>query len=113
MTTFDTRFAARGFPRLLTMFGESIVYHPRVGLPRTMTAIVDREVPQALAEMEGSVAPQLVIEVLNDEQDGIASHLFSRGDQIEVALRVGQTPERRTLTELLDSDAGLCRIGVR
>lgn len=40
-TTFDSHFAAAGFPMLLDNFGESVVYFPNGGGRRPILAIVE------------------------------------------------------------------------
>ncbi len=95
-------------------FAEDIVYKSRDGRPRHISAIVDRNPPEALAEIENGVAPRLVIMVANDEQDGIASHLWSRGDQVQVKVRINDPVEWRTIVDILaDHDHGMCKFTVR
>lgn len=95
-------------------FAEDIVYKPRDGRPRHISAIVERNPPESLTEMEGGVAPRLVIKVANDEQDGIASHLWSTGDQVHVRVRINDPVEWRTIVDILaDHDHGMCKFTVR
>lgn len=113
MTAFDARFKARCVPSLLSRFGETIVYHPRNGKPRNITAIVDRAPPELLMQTDG-VAPKATFEVSNDEHDGIASHLYDKGgDKVEIALRVGATPEQRSIVLDPNHDGAMCRFEVR
>lgn len=116
MTSFDDLFGLYGAPVLMGMDGETIIYIPKNGLPREITAIVDRNPPEILQQIEGGVSPRLVIQVLNDEKTGISSALFDKGgDKARVALRKGGKVDEngRSLVELLSDVAGMCRIEVR
>lgn len=113
MTAFDQRFKARCAPKLLERFGEPVVYHPRSGPPRTITAIVTRMPPEQLVQTDG-VAPRATLEVLNDEIDGIASRLYDKGgDKVQIALRVGAEPELRSIVHDPNHDGAMCLFEVR
>jgi hypothetical protein len=114
MTAFDTRFAARALPSLLVNFGESVVYYPRGGTPRTITAIVDRDPPQSGGDFDEHRGPRFSIEVANDQQDGIASECIDiGGDRVEFAQRKGGTAVKMSIVRIDDQDAGMLRLEVR
>lgn len=114
MTAFDTTFAARALPRLLVNFGEPIVYYPRNGKPRTITAIVDRDPPRDGGDFDEHRGPRFSIEVTNDQIDGIASDCIDMGgDRVEFAQRKGAAAVQMSLVQLVDQDAGMLRIEVR
>lgn len=95
-------------------FAEAVVYHPHrfYGAeerpPRTINAVVMRE---AIAVIDGdgdTVAPMWEVHVANDATLGISSsELDLGGDKISLAPRVGETPERRSITRLIGHDEGM------
>lgn len=94
-------------------FEESIVYRPRVGSTRNIVAIVDRSPPAPLGP-PGTLAAQLTVAVMNSAVVGIsAGELDTGGDSIDVALRVGGTPETRRITRIAEQDAGMLVLEVR
>lgn len=114
MTDFDTRFAARGAPKLLDRFGEPVVYRPRSGRARTITAIVDRNPPETLANAENAVSQAFVVMVANDDQDGIPSRLLDTGgDAIDVSDRTGEAVRTRRIVRLVDDVGGMLTLEVR
>jgi len=114
MTTFDTRYAARALPKLLANFGEPVVYYPRSGKPRTITAIVDREPPQSGGDFDEHRGPRFSVEVTNDQQDGIASDCIDiGGDRLEFAQRKGGTAVKMSIVQIENQDAGMLRLEVR
>lgn len=114
MTNFDTRFAARSFPRMLARFGESIVYRPHNKPPRTITAIVDRNPPESAPESSGFATDRYVISVKDDEIDGIGSKQLDTGvDAVEISKRRGVAATRMRIHKLLNADGGFLELEVR
>ena len=94
-------------------FAEAITYRPRVGDTRVINAVVNRSPPAPLGP-PGTLAAQLTIAVANSEETGIsAAELDTGGDSIDVALRVGGTPETRRIARLAVQDAGILVLEVR
>ncbi len=101
-------------------FGESIVYKPRPTqavpspAPRTITAIVDREPPAFLLEANGLAVPTVHIIVRNSATMGISSdEIDTGGDQVDVALRLGQAATTKRIVRIVQQDAGILRLEVR
>lgn len=112
MTDFDDRFAERGGPRLMTAFGESVVYKPHGGAPRTITAMVTRD--PLVSDENGVVSSDLIVEVYNDSTTGIESDRLTLGqDKIEVAGTVGSTPRDRSVLSILGQVGGMLTLQVR
>ncbi len=112
MTTFDERFAARGAPRLLSEFGETVIYKPAGGAPRTITAMVTRNPPQEVTE--GARTFFLIVEVYNDATTGIlGKNITTMQDKISVADVVGRKPRDKTIQQILDDSGGMVRLQVQ
>lgn len=77
----------------IAAFGESVVYTPANGTPRTILAIVDRSVPER-APGGGAMAPKLTITVANNATTGISTATLDAAgnDRVTVAIRYGGTP---------------------
>lgn len=117
MTTFADNMIAKGLPLLMAQFGESVVYRPREGMPRTLTAIIDREPPQAVI---GTEAPtfKYMVTVIADRTaatyGGIeATEVDTGGDKIDLAPRPGNAVSSRQVAVVLQSDHGALVLGVR
>ena len=113
-TQFDSHFSAAGFPLLIAEFGESIVYLPRGGGRRPITAIVERNPPAVFDASGNAVFPTATIRVYNSCRSGISSQEVDTGkDEIEMLLRVGETvPKRFSLMTLLSQDSGVTHLSV-
>lgn len=104
-------------------FAEDITYIPRQGAPRTIRAVVTREVPAALAEAGRVLAPQISISVRNlaqskdEDGDGIggiaSSEIDTGGDAVELAERIGAAPRRLQIKSLQTQDDGILMLEVR
>ena len=94
---------------------ESIEYHNAAGAAaRTIRARVRRQVSAPVAGERRVIAPECLVEVANDATYGISSaELDLGGDQVKIALRLGKTPELRTIANLVYHDAGMLRLEVR
>lgn len=97
-------------------FAEDIVYRPLNGRPRTIKAVVNRDVHRPM-DGAGGGRPinAMTITVANDRITGIASdEIDTGGDRIDVAVRVGGRPETRPIaSDILNQDAGMLELGVR
>jgi hypothetical protein len=113
-TTFDSHFAAAGFPMLLDNFGESVVYFPNGGGRRPILAIIERNPPAIFDASGNAVLPTATIRVYNSCRSGIASSEINIGkDELEFVLKVGQTlPKRFSFMTLMSQDAGVSQFAV-
>jgi len=113
-TTFDTHFAAAGFPMLIEQFGESIVYCPNGGGHRKIFAIIERNPPAIFDASGNAVLPTATIRVYNSHQSGISSREVDIGvDEVEFLLKVGDTtPKRFSLMTLMAQDSGVTQLAV-
>lgn len=90
---------------------ETVTYFPRSGASRQIRAVVDRSGPEQIPGVAGGSQPRIEVLVKNNSTSGIGSdELDTGGDKIELAVRESERPAQVRLTELLDHDAGLCRI---
>mgnify|MGYP007100062069 FL=1 len=117
MTTFSDRFVSVGLPLLMAEMGERVVYRPLNGKPRTITAIVDRNPPEAVS---GTEAPTFnyTVTVIADMQaatyGGIeAIEIDTGGDKIDLAPRRGNPVASRQVAVVLESDSVALVLGVR
>lgn len=95
-------------------FGESVVYRPRCGAPRTVGAIVERLPAEMFADV-GVSGPVIQITVANDPTTGISSAELDLGrDQVDVAVRVGGEAETRPIGAIVGPhDRGAITLEVR
>lgn len=95
------------------MYGEKIVYRPFGGIPRSITAIVNRDPPESLAGVPGAVAPRLTIEALDHPWEGIpAGTVLINGDKVDVRLKKGGPITTETVTNVIRDDAGSVEIEI-
>ena len=120
MTLFDDMFAAYGAPALAEQFGEPVIYKPRGGGSRPITAIrVIRRFPEPLEGLQQNVQIVLEVELYNDATTGISSaELDLGGDALNIATRKGATDEvygpiDRRISQLLWEAGGVIRVEVR
>ena len=98
----------------LAVFGETVTYWLASGGSRSITAVVDRERPADLDGAPHGSAPLLVIEVANDSTTGISSdEVDTGGDKIEVAVRIGESAQKRLIKKIISQDAGMMRLELR
>ena len=112
MSEFD-EFFADGFSDLLLTMGETVVYVPRSGDSRTLSAIVDRNPPQVLSTGGDYVLPTLSVTVHSDVTTGILASEIDAGDQIQVAVKPGGTVENRTIFSIESEDGGCTVLSVK
>src|SRR6185503_18428359 len=100
MTAHDRLVAAAGGADcLLIQHGETLIYRPLDGRPRSIIGIVVRPVPAPIAESRGPVTRHLQIKVLNDAIRGISTQeLDTGGDKLDVAELPGKTRLTKTIT---------------
>jgi hypothetical protein len=112
MTTFDDRFNDRAAAKMLAEFGETIIYRPRGGAPRSIQAMVDRGPPQVPGGSVGTLAPFVVVEVRNSCTTGIReSDVDTGGDQIDVPLKSGGAMKSLSIKRVQSSqDSGMVRL---
>lgn len=115
MTVFDSLFAEAAAPELLAQFGESVVYVPKGGTPRTIAlAIVDRNPPEALVGPASGHGPMLLVTVEDHATRGILkTELNTGGDRIEVAVRKGGAAKSMQINKLVKDTGGMLTIEIR
>lgn len=88
-------------------FGESVVYRPKGGTARTISAVVFRLLPQA-QEDENRSLTVFEVHVANSSTTGIAaSEINLGGDEIDLADRVGKTSKPRSIVQITEQDEGM------
>jgi hypothetical protein len=120
MTEYDDLFAEVGVPMLQQQFGEWLVYLPKNGKPRPFWALhVQREPPQQLGELEGTVSPKVIVDAPNDVVSGVSSReINTGGDEVVVAMRKGAVdkvfgPIPRRIIGLVSDCNGVTRFEVQ
>lgn len=94
--------------------GESVTYYPKGGGSRAITAIINRGQPGDLDGPPQGVAPRLIIHVANDSSTGISSNeIDTGGDEVKVAVRIGETVQSRRITKIVTMDAGMMELELR
>lgn len=97
-------------------FGESVVYHPRTGSPRRITAVVNRDESGGIDTIAGTQHPRplMQVEVTNDPATGISSNEINLGgDRLELSIREGGEPSLREIANIITQDAGSMLLEVR
>lgn len=88
-------------------FGESVVYRPKVGTARSISATVFRLLPQANDDENRSLTV-FEVHVANSSTTGIAaSEINLGGDEIDLSDRVGKTPKPRSIVQITEQDEGM------
>ena len=112
MSTFDTEWAAARAD-YLAAFGENIVYRPKGGTQRTISATVTRFPPRPV-KSQGPPAPFAIIEVMIHGTLGIGlTELDLGGDQADISEIEGGTTTTRQLTKLIGQSGGMLKLEVR
>lgn len=96
-------------------WAEYIVYRPVDGRPRQIKAIVDRHPPESPDGAGGIVTPFAIIDVADDQIQGIAASLLDRGgDLVDIPLRDGSTDfDTRPINRLLMASNGMLKLEIR
>ncbi len=114
MTTEFDEFFADGFDDLLLTMGEVVVFRPRSGGSRTLSAIVDRDPAQVISTAGEYILPTLTVTLHSkDSTDGILASEVDAGDKIDVAVKPGATRESRTVFSVTSEDGGCTVLAVR
>lgn len=94
-------------------FAEDVVYYPHrfhaaaVRAPRPIKAVVVRNQVSVFTPDE-KIMVEFEVRVANDSTIGISSaELDTGGDMIELAPRIGETPEKRSVQYLTEHDEGM------
>lgn len=92
-------------------FAETVTYYPqRFGTPaagRSIQAVVERR-QVAVFEPDQQIIPEFEVRVANDATTGISSsELNTGGDQISLAVRIGETATKRSVQYLTEHDDGM------
>jgi hypothetical protein len=105
--TFDEELVATA-AEFSSTFGETVTYYPAAGGSREIEAVVNRRPPAELDGPPHGVGPEIEIAVANDATTGISSSEINKmKDQVKLAVRIGQTAEKRLVTEIISQDAGM------
>ena len=114
MSRFATQFRRGAAPNLQRQFGETITYYRADGVTRSITAIIVRESLAIIQELGGTIGANLIIEVQNSDTLGISSsELDTGGDQIGVALRVGEAASVRSIVRVLSDSGAYLRLALQ
>lgn len=97
----------------LADFGESVVYRPTGGgTVRTISAIVDRNPPEAFGEVGNT--PAFFVTVANSATTGIAMSTISmRADMLDISERHGEAAVSRRIARIVRHDAAMITLEVR
>ena len=92
-------------------FAESVTYCPHrfgtAATPRGIKAVVVRN-QVATFNPDEQIVPEFEVRVANDAVTGISSsELNTGGDQIKLAVRIGETATRRSIQYLTEHDDGM------
>ena len=111
MTSFDDRFAECA-GQLLDNLGESVVYKPTGGAPRTITAMVTRNPPQPAGDAPPT--DYLHVDVYDDSATGISKDELTAGqDEIELYDLVGRNRRTRVIQLVVDRNGGMLKLAVQ
>ena len=89
-------------------FGESVVYRPATGVPRTIAATVFRQLAETISDDENRVVPVFEVHVANSCTTGISSKEINLGgDTISIAARNGLAATTRPVVQIIEQDEGM------
>lgn len=110
-TTFGRIFLRTGGPNLFRQFGEYVTYYNRDGdAGRSVRAMVERGTLDVVTEAGDLTSQAVIVRVENHATRGITStEIDTGGDELSVALRNGETPQRRSIVRVLGDSAGFVR----
>jgi hypothetical protein len=92
-------------------FGEAVVYVPRNGATRSISAQVQREVPEGDEQLQGTITPSLFVTVRNSNSIGISSaEVNTGGDKVRLAQRVGGATKDCPIIEVVSQDPGMMKL---
>lgn len=107
-------FAGSSARLIIDHMGEEVIYKPAGGGTRSVRAVVEREVPGAIPELTRSVAPSLIVTLLDSNTEGISrSELNAGGDLLSVRVKAGGPFEDRAIGTVEIQDGGMLRLQVR
>lgn len=113
MTRFANQFQMTAAKTHMRLNGESVVYCKSCGDELSRTALIERD-PALLMQIIGEASEAAIVGLINDEDDGILSgDVNTDGDMIELAMQVGQCPQRRQVLKIISSNAGMTRLLVQ
>lgn len=114
MSRFALQFRRGAALNLQRQFGETVVYYRADGVTRTVTAIVQRDPLAIIQELGGTIGASLILEFQNSETLGISSEeLDTGGDQVGVALRVGEAASVRSIVRVLSDSGAYLRLALQ
>ena len=99
---------------LLTAYAETVVYTPRVGDARSISAVVDRQPIQPLSETPQGLRPLVPVHVANDAITGIAAaDLDTGGDTLTFPERIGGADKVWPIARLAGQDDAMLLLECR
>lgn len=112
-TVFDQVMAGT-FDMTLELWGETVTYYPHEGTPRSIKAVVDREVPSDISGSPAGNAPVFLVLVKNDGTYGVSSAELDIGaDKIALARRLGRSASSRRIVSVQYQDYGALELVVQ
>ncbi len=110
MTIFDDIYSPC-YDYLSYIFGESVVYYSDGAAPRTIKAIVDREVPAVTDE---GIPARIITVTVPNTLDGIRSQDVRKStDYFMLEKRRGEAPKRVSIMNVEDSVSGVTVVSCR
>ena len=104
--------AANGFLNA-NEFAESVVYTPKAGVPKTITAVVNRKRLDPASEDIGRVLiNQCEIFIANDAAAGVAS-ISKGGDMVSFSENIGGSVINWIVADILGQDEGIWHLLVQ
>lgn len=92
---------------------EDVIYTPRVGAARPISAQVHREIPETDETQQGATVSAIRVLVRNSLTVGVsAAEVNTGGDTLVLAERLGQTPRALPIIEVISQDAGMLYLRV-
>lgn len=114
MSRFAQQFRRGAAPNLQRQFGETVVYYRADGVTRSISGIIQRDPLAIIQELGGTIGASVIVEVRNSETLGISSaELDTGGDQIGVALRVGEAASVRSIVRVLSDSGAYLRLALQ
>lgn len=111
MSRHTDEFSASALPALMDHFGEEVTFSPYGGSPRTIDAIVTRQMPVPLSEVPTQLLPNIDVWIRRHATNG-ALTINVNQDTITTPVQIGGSAVAQLITDILFEDASWFHLSI-